>query len=130
MTRTYFKYPSWMVALWLVIALGLFGIGFATASTIDSWVLVVVLATAVLALAACLEAKVAYLNLTSDSLRIRERIWSKRTIARNRIESVTWSSGCPVTLRLNDGTVAELPSLGQNSQGLINSIRAWLKNTP
>lgn len=55
-------------------------------------------------------------------------IFRKTAIARSDFVKVTWEAGCGVSLLLTDGTWAKVPDLGQNSQGLTNSIRAWLKD--
>jgi hypothetical protein len=56
-------------------------------------------------------------------------IWSRRRYAAAQITSVTWAAGSGVALKLANGGWAKLPELGYNSQGLTNTIRAWLKRT-
>lgn len=51
-------------------------------------------------------------------------------IPRADIESVTWAKGGGVFLKLVDGRSVNLPGVGRTDQGLVNSIRAWLKRTP
>jgi len=53
----------------------------------------------------------------------------RREIPRAKIESVTWAKGGGVSLKLVDGQWVGLPGVGRTSQGLTNSIRAWLKRT-
>ncbi len=53
----------------------------------------------------------------------------RREIPRSEIESVTWAKGAGVSLKLVDGRWVRLPGVGRTSQGLTNSIRAWLKRT-
>jgi hypothetical protein len=43
------------------------------------------------------------------------------------ISSVSWEKGGGVFLKLTAGGFAKLPELGYNSQGLTNTVRAWLK---
>ncbi len=53
-------------------------------------------------------------------------VWKRRSLGRDEIKSVTWEKGAGVVLELNRGGWAKLPELGFNSQGLTNTIRAWL----
>jgi hypothetical protein len=80
---------------------------------------------ALLGLAETLTVQVA---LEADSVFISTG-WRRRRIARNLVEGVTWEAGAGVALRMADGTWVNLPSTGHNSQGMTNSIRAWLRRT-
>jgi hypothetical protein len=53
-------------------------------------------------------------------------IWSRRRIQAADIDSVRWERGGGVALKLAKGGWAKLPELGYNSQGLANTVRAWL----
>jgi hypothetical protein len=53
----------------------------------------------------------------------------RRAICRTAIDSVTWEKGGGVSLKLHDGSWARLPEVGNGSQALSNSIRAWLART-
>ena len=52
-----------------------------------------------------------------------------RTIPRTEIDSVTWERGCGASIKLTSGKWIGLPNVGRNTQGLTNTIRAWLKRT-
>lgn len=54
-------------------------------------------------------------------------IWKRRHLGRDEIKRVTWEKGAGVALELNGGGWVKVPELGFNSQGLTNTIRAWLK---
>jgi len=54
-------------------------------------------------------------------------IWKRRQLGRDEIKRVTWAKGAGVALELNSGGWVKVPELGFNSQGLTNTIRAWLK---
>ena len=54
-------------------------------------------------------------------------IWKRRQLSRDEIKRVTWAKGAGVALELNSGGWVKVPELGFNSQGLTNTIRAWLK---
>ena len=52
-----------------------------------------------------------------------------RTVSRAEIDSVTWEKGGGTSIKLRDGKWVRLPNAGQTSQGLANTIRAWLRRT-
>ncbi len=64
--------------------------------------------------------------LLDDSVEMGS-IWKRRSLRRDEIKRVTWEKGAGVAFELNEGGWAKLPELGFNSQGLTNTIRAWLK---
>jgi hypothetical protein len=53
-------------------------------------------------------------------------IWSRRRYPAATIASVSWEKGGGVFLKLKAGGFAKLPELGYNSQGLTNTVRAWV----
>jgi hypothetical protein len=72
------------------------------------------------------EALTARLLLADDALHVT-KFWTRRSYPRATIRQATYARGCPVTLELSNGQWAMLPDLGHNTQGITNSIRAWLK---
>lgn len=56
-------------------------------------------------------------------------MWSRRRYSAGDIVSVTWESGSGVSVKLSTGGWAKVPELGYNSQGLANTLRAWLKRS-
>lgn len=67
--------------------------------------------------------------LTDDYLEMGS-IWKRRRFARADIRSVKWEKGAGVALELTAGGWAKLPAVGDSSQGVTNTIRAWLKREP
>ena len=63
--------------------------------------------------------------LLDDSVEMGS-IWKRRSLRRDEIKRVTWEKGAGVAFELNQGGWAKLPELGFNSQGLTNTMRAWL----
>jgi hypothetical protein len=51
----------------------------------------------------------------------------RRIIPRTEIADVTWERGPGVYLKLKNGKSVRLPHTGHDYQGLVNTIRAWLK---
>jgi hypothetical protein len=74
------------------------------------------------------EALTARLLLADDALHVT-KFWTRRSYPRETIRQATYAKGCPVTLELSNGQWAKLPDLGHNTQGITNSIRAWLRAT-
>jgi hypothetical protein len=74
------------------------------------------------------EALTARLLLADDALHVT-KFWTRRSYPRATIRQATYAKGCPVTLELSNGQWAKLPDLGHNTQGITNSIRAWLRAT-
>ncbi|HSF17857.1 MAG TPA: hypothetical protein VLK65_20120, partial [Vicinamibacteria bacterium] len=85
-------------------------------------------ALSVLAILGVLEALTLRVVLDVDALRV-SKLWSTKAYPRSDIRSVTWAKGCPVSLGLADGRWVRLPEVGTSSQGVVNTIRAWLKRT-
>ena len=53
----------------------------------------------------------------------------RRVIPREDVESVTWGKGAGVHIKLTNGSWVELPSVGRTSQGVTNTIRAWIRRS-
>jgi hypothetical protein len=89
----------------------------------------IALGVAVLGLVGCVEVASARLMLTPEALEIRW-LWSRRRYTRDQIQAVKWEWGAPVALQLTSGGWAKLPEIGLSSQGLANTLRAWLRRGP
>jgi hypothetical protein len=51
----------------------------------------------------------------------------KSSYSRSALSGVTWGKGVPVSLKLASGGWVRLPGVGRSAQGLVNTLRAWLK---
>jgi hypothetical protein len=112
----------------VLVASGLF-LGGLVATYLDGGVSVYSVGFGVCSIIACaaiVEAFTGRVVLTDDALRI-VLPWRQKTYPRPEILSVTWEAGCPVTLKMVSGGWVKLPPVGRTSQGVVNSIRAWLK---
>lgn len=92
-----------------------------------SWISAFFIGFSILGLAGVVESFSMYILLEERQIRFRET-FRKTVIPKTDIVRVTWEAGCGVSLLLRDGTWAKVPDLGQNSQGLTNSIRSWLRD--
>ncbi len=77
---------------------------------------------------AAIEVRTSYLRLGTEALEFRENFKSK-AFPKAEIEKVTWEAGSGVSILLSSGEWIKVPTFFENSQGITNSIRAWLKKS-
>jgi hypothetical protein len=65
------------------------------------------------------------LELRDDDIHVVQLI-GRRTYARTQVVDARWEAGCPVSLKLTDGTWAPLPDLGHSTPKIAGAVRAWL----
>jgi hypothetical protein len=51
----------------------------------------------------------------------------KTSYPRSTFTSVTWAKGVPVSLQCTSGSWIRLPGVGPSPQGMVNTLRAWIK---
>ena len=73
-----------------------------------------------------LEAVTDYLILDENEIRFRKTFRNVR-ISKSDIEKVTWTKGGGTSVQRRDGSWVMVPDMGYDSQGMTNSIRAWLR---
>jgi hypothetical protein len=119
----------WLLALVTGVA-GLFIAGAMFADGQSGWTFTSVTLAIMsgLAVAGVVEVATSRVVLSADTLEAGS-IWSRRRYAAADIESVTWSAGSGVSVKLSNGRWAKMPELGYNAQGLANTLRAWLKRS-
>ena len=115
-----------MVLLGVLGALASWGVAYIRFGVEEGWIIGFYIGFGVLCVAATLDAMTSYMELGDGSIKIRS-CFIRREIAKSEIEKVSYAKGCPVTLQLETGRIVSVPSFGENSQGLTNSIRAWCK---
>ena len=122
--------PSPWIWSVMLVTLGIFG-GFAALTFqigAPLWQRAASVLFLVLAVAALGELAVRRVELTPAGLLLVSGL-RRRLVPRQEIESVTWEKGSGVAIRLQGGRWVRMPDVGPGSQGLANSIRAWLKRT-
>ncbi len=127
MARTKFRNPHWLIILYLSVGIICSFVVFKWIRWDTSpWLFVSLIVFSAIGFLAMIETLTSYLKLNNSALEFRS--WFRhKVIAKDKIESATWASGCPVSIKLKDGKYVSLPeSLMLNSQGTVNSIRAWL----
>ena len=127
--RTVFRTVPWIRIMIFVIAAG----SIAAAAYYYhqeglSWMTAFFIGFSILGVAGIVESFFSYIRLEATEIRFRET-FGNTVIPRKDITRVTWEAGCGVSLLLSDGTWVKVPDLGNNSQGLTNSIRSWLKDS-
>jgi len=125
--RTEFRAKHWLklgTLLVAAVASTLFAYSIlAKGLALQTWTLGAISAIAV---AGLVEALVARVSLEERGIRVFS-LHRRYFVPRADIESVTWEAGSTVALRLTSGAWVKLPDLGHNTQGIANSIRAWLQ---
>jgi uncharacterized membrane protein YdbT with pleckstrin-like domain len=106
----------------LVVTVILFAVGD------DSWYRVFLTVWLALFPVGWLQLRARRVTLGPESLTIVDGLFRRRTVPRDRIESVTWGAGM-VSVKLLDGSWVHLPEVGGGAQSLTNSVRAWIKRT-
>lgn len=82
---------------------------------------------ALLGVAALFETLTEYLVFDVHELRFRKMFRTVK-IPKADISEVTWTAGGGVSIQLTSGRWVMVPDLGYDSQGLTNSLKAWVKS--
>lgn len=72
------------------------------------------------------EAASDYVILDNKELRFRKTFRSVR-ILKSEIEKITWTKGGGVSIKRTSGSWVMVPDMGYDSQGMTNSLQAWLR---
>jgi len=91
-----------------------------------TWLSLAFAGMTLLGLGGVIEVATSRVALLDDALECGA-LWSRRRYPVSEIASVTWEKGGGVYVKLKAGGWAKLPELGYNSQGLTNTVRAWLR---
>lgn len=127
MYREMFKNSYWLSFLLLFVGVAALTVSYIYKNEIEIWVVIFFFIFGVMNLVACLISIISFLKLGMTSLSYREN-FKVIEINKESIEKVKWEKGCGVSILLKDGTWMQLPTMTVNTQGLANSINAWLKS--
>ena len=125
MPRITIKPPVAANIAYLFIGLASLGVSYYFLRDEGLWLAAFFCGFGILGIAAFLDLSTSYIRLEEEALYLRSKFTSK-CVPRTEIEKVTWEKGAGVSVQLLDGSWVQMPELLQNSQGLSNSIRAWL----
>ena len=119
--------PRRWLLIAVIVAAALFVAGFVFTYTQNgwTWVSLAFAGFTLIGLAGIVEVATTRVVLYDEALECGT-IWSRRRYPVADIASVSWEGGGGVFLKLEAGGWAKLPELGYNSQGLTNTVRAWL----
>jgi hypothetical protein len=118
--------PWVLVAVIVSAALFVAGLAFTYGQNGWTWMSLSFAGMTLIGVGGIIEVATSRVVLEDDALECGT-IWSRRRYPVADIASVSWEKGGGVFLTLKAGGFAKLPELGYNSQGLTNTIRAWLK---
>jgi len=90
-----------------------------------SWVTVVFVGLVALGIAGILDALTQRIELHDDRLVIVRNL-RRREYPRAMFVKAQWSKGVPVSLQTAAGEWVHLPGVGASSQGLVNTLPAWI----
>jgi hypothetical protein len=85
------------------------------------------LAFGIFSLVAFFETLTSHMSLEVNALTYRSN-FKTQSIQKSDISKVMWEKGCGVSLQTINGEWHKIPSFSGDSQGVVNSIRAWLKS--
>ena len=80
----------------------------------------------VLAVGGLLDALTSFVRVTDRELVVRTNL-RRRSYPRSAFVTANWAKGSPVALELREGGWLRLPPVGSSAQGVVNTLRAWLK---
>jgi hypothetical protein len=117
---------------WLVIAAILSAVMFAAVAYVShrfnglSWVTVTLLALIPIGVAGVADALTQRIELHREHIVVVRNL-RRRAYPRNLFVKVAWAKGVPVSLQSSSGQWIHLPDVATTPQGLVNTLRAWLK---
>jgi hypothetical protein len=124
MVRIKFQSPALATLSALLVGCAAFAASYYSKDDSELWLSIFFAGFGVFALLAALESLTSYIRL-EEAIHICSK-FTARCIPKMEIERVTWEKGCGVSSQLTNGSWVQMPELFQNSQGLCNSVRAWL----
>jgi hypothetical protein len=125
MVRTKFESPALATLGALLVSCAAFAASYYFKDDSELWLSISFAGFGIFALLAALESLTSYIRLEEEAIHIRSK-FTARCIPKMEIERVTWEKGSGVSIQLTSGLWVQMPELFQNSQGLCNSVRAWL----
>jgi hypothetical protein len=91
-----------------------------------SWVTVTVLVLVLIGIAGVADALTQRIELHPEHMVVVHNL-RRREYPRSMFVKVQWEKGVPVSLQSTSGQWVHLPGVGSTAQGLVNTLRAWLK---
>jgi hypothetical protein len=122
-----FRTPVWLRVLCVFAAIAFSLASYYLYTTEGwSWLTIGCGVLAVVAVAGAFDAFMTRVELYPERMVVVANL-RRREYSRSAFTGVSWAKGVPVTLQLRSGAVLKLPEVGRSTQGVCNSIRAWLK---
>ena len=91
-----------------------------------AWVTLVLFALTIFAALGVLDVVTQRVELHQDRMVIVRNL-RRREYPRAMFVKAQWAKGVPVSLQTTTGEWVQLPAVGGTSQGLVNTLRAWIK---
>jgi hypothetical protein len=127
MTGRTFRSSPWVavvaaVATLLFVALGL--VSYRVGGV--SWVSILFLCLVPLGVAGIIDAVTQRVELHPEHIVIVRNL-RRREYPRSLFVQAQWSKGAPPSLQTTSGEWVHLPGVGSSSQGMVNTLRAWIR---
>jgi hypothetical protein len=125
-SRTFRSSPSFVVVA--AVAALLFAAGGLVSQRVGgfSWVTIAFLCLVPLGIAGVIDALTQRIELHEEHIVIVYNL-RRREYPRSLFVKAHWSKGVPVSLQTTSGEWVHLPGVGSSSQGLVNTLRAWIR---
>ena len=122
-----FRSPRWVsvvAALSVLLILGVALLSFRIEGL--SWVTITLLCLAPVGVAGFIDALTQRFELHEERIVVVRNL-RKREYPRSMFVKAQWGKGVPVSLQCASGEWVHLPGVGSSAQGIVNTLRAWLK---
>jgi hypothetical protein len=125
-----FRSPPWVKVVASTCALLFITGGFVSYYTRGwSWVTIVFVGLALFGVAGAFDAFTQRIELHDERIVIVRNL-RRREYPRDLFVKAQWGKGVPVALQTVSGAWVQLPGVGASNQGLVNTLRAWIKSSP
>jgi hypothetical protein len=91
-----------------------------------SWVTLTLLALVPVGIAGVVDTLTQRIELHREHIVVVRNL-RRREYPRSMFVKAQWGKGVPVSLQTTSGQWIHLPGVGSTAQGLVNTLRAWLK---
>jgi len=122
-----FRAPRWAVAAAMVSAVLFLAVAYLSYRFNGlSWVTVTLLVLVPIGIAGAVDALTQRIELHREHIVVVRNL-RRREYPRRMFVKAQWGKGVPVSLQSTSGEWIHLPGVGSTAQGLVNTLRAWLK---
>ena len=125
-----FRAPRWALVAVVLSALVVIGVAYVSYrfNGLSSWVTLVLLGLTPIGIAGVADVLTQRIELHREHIVVVQNL-RRREYPRTMFVKVQTGKAVPVSLQSTSGEWVHLPGVGSSGQGLVNTLRAWLRNT-